>query len=489
MGALSACRLFGGSSPVDNSAPVMDPNAPPLALFVEGDKIQAGVAPASSVEDEVYHTVWVASYLDEAPAQRAAAAFRQRGLLAFTVKKTLVEKKKTLLLTSEKPVGDYYLACVGLFGSLEEAQILGRRLLAQGLVKNWQAIVAADPGELARAAVQVAPLVEKAEKVTTQAYEKAGRPLPPTAPAATGEGFKRLVHGQYVGSFKDLLEARAEAARLTASGWPAAVERTSPSGGNWFRVYLTQANDRRDFEANPRRLARDKAERAAQGGLLFLVDLSGQEGQWGQIAPSQSRIEASACAGYSRSGRALTGIERVIGQIPSDSSLMVGVRSVTYAQPSGLVDKVTRPFRTWWSKDESELTEHKSYYGPTIFNRPQVIRGIRNLSPDPQPVSLAPALDGFYEARGVPGKKVALLWSDFRWDGPEADILGALGRLKVQYGGQLEIYVIYGDPDDRGLRLAESLAKAGSGEAAYDGCLLLADQSYFQKFIGRVLAR
>jgi cell division septation protein DedD len=458
-----------------------------LALLVEGDKVTAGVAPADEGKNEAFHAVWVANYLDEPPARRVAEVFQRRGLLAFVVRKTLVEKKN--FLSSRKTVGDFYLVCVGLFGARAEAEILGRRLRAQGLIANWQAIGAADPGEMARAAVQVAPQIQQSERVTTEAMKTAGRPLPPTAPAVTGQGFKRLVRGQYVGSFKDIYEARAEAERLTAAGWPASVERTSPTGGNWFRVYLAETGDRRDFEANPARLSRAKAERQAHGGVVFLLDLSGQTGKWGQIPPSESRVEASACAGYSRQGRVLTGVERVIGQIPGDSPLMVGVKSVAYAPPEGLVETVARPVRVWWTNDESELTAAKSVYGPTIFNRPQVTRSLRALKTDPRPVSLAPALDGLYEAREVPGRKVVILWSDFRWEGPDSEILAALGRLKAQYGGQLTVYVVYGDPDDKGLRLAESLAKSGSGEAAWDGCQLLADQSYFQRFIGQVLAR
>jgi hypothetical protein len=455
---------------------------------VEGEKVAAGVAPAASSVKEDFYTVWVASYLDEAPALRSAAVFRGRGLLAFTVKKTLVEKKN--LLSFKKPVGDYHLVCVGLFGSLEEAEILGRRLRAQGQVANWQAIGAADPGEMAKAAIQTAPLVSQAEKVTTQAQQQAGRPQPPSAPAVTGEGFKGLVKGRYVGSYRDFYAARTEAERLTAAGWPAAVERATPSGGNWFRVYLTgAATDHRDFEANPRRLARDKAQAATQGGLIFLVDLSGQNGKWGQISPGRSRLEASACAGYSRPGRVLTGLERVIGQIPGETSLMVAVKSVNYAPPEGLIEKVARPVRVWWTEDASEMTEATSAYGPTLFNRSQVTRAIRNLRLDPTPVSLAPAVDRLFEAQSVPGRKTVLLWSDFRWPGVDTEALGAVGRLKAQFGGQLDFLVIYGDADDQGWRLAESLAKAGGGGAAYDGCQILADQDYFRRFINRALGR
>jgi hypothetical protein len=443
------------------------------------------VAPADEGAKDPYHAVWVASYLDEAPAQRQAETFRRRGLLAFTVKKTLVEKG--LLFRTGRTLGEYFLVCVGLFGTIEEAQILGRRLKAQGLAANWRAIGAADPGEIARAAVQVAPLVKEAEKVTTKAYQTAGRPLPPMAPAATGAGFKKLVRGQYVASYRDFYEARDEAQRLTAAGWPAAVERTALTGGNWFRVYLSDPVDRREYAANRPRLARAKAERAAHGGLAFLLDLSGQAGKWGQIAPGESRVEASACAGYSRPGRVLTGVERVIGLIPTDSPLMVAVKSVTYAPPEGLVETVVRPVRTWWTEDSSELTAAKSAYGPTLFNRPQVTRSVRNLKLDPKPVSLAPAFDGLYEATQIPGKKTVILWSDFRWLDSDTEILAALGRLKAQFGGQLELIVVYGDPDDQGLKLAESLARTGGGSPAFDGCQLLADQNYFQSFIGRVL--
>ncbi|MDR1873045.1 MAG: hypothetical protein LBS60_14185 [Deltaproteobacteria bacterium] len=487
LGLISACGIFGGDSG-DHADPTLNPNAPPLSLTVEGDKALAGVAPADQGEKEAYHTVWVASYLDPGPAQRAAENFRRRGLLAFTVKKTLVDKRGTLF-SSQKPVGDYYLVNVGLFGSLAEAQILGRRLRAQGLIANWQAIGAADPGEMAKAAVQVAPQVARSEKVTSKAMRQAGQPLPPTAPAVTGQGFKRMVEGQYVASFRDPREAKAEAERLTAAGWPAAVERTAPGGANWFRVYLTNPTDHRDFKANPTRLNRDKAKAASQGGIVFLVDLSGLTGKWGQITPSKSRVEASACAGYSRPGLTLTGLERIIGQIPGDSPLLVALKSVTHAPPDGVVDTVVRPVRTWWSNDESELTAAKSVYGPTIFNRPQLTQSLRTLSLDERPVPIGPAFDNMFEVQSIPGRKVLIVWSDFRWDGPESETLAAFGRLKAQYGGQLELIVIYGDPDEAGYRLAENLAKTGGAESAYDGCLLLADQSYFQRLLSRVFAR
>jgi hypothetical protein len=456
-------------------------------MVVDGAEVWAGVAPTDDEAREPFHTVWVGSYLDEAPATRAAESLRALGLLAFTVKKTLAVKSTKASLGSEK-IGEYNLVCAGLFGTLKEAQILGRRLMAQGIAPNWRAIGAADPGERAKAAIQVAPLVDQAARVTKTAYDRAGRPLPVTAPAATGAGFKRLVHGQYVSSHRDYIEAKEEARRLTAAGWPAAVERAVPSGGNWFRVYLTDPTDRRDFAASPRRLTAAKAERQVMGGLIFLVDLSGQSGKWGQIAPGEARLEASACAGYSRPGRTLTGIERVIGQIPTDSPVMMAVKSVTYAPPDGLVDKLTRPFRTWWKEDESELTAAKSAYGPTIFNRPQVTKAIRNLTLDPKAVSMAPAFDGLYEAREVPGPMALVLWSDFRWEGPDTEILAAAGRLKAQFGGRLDLIVVWGDPDDKGLKLAESLAKSEKG-GAYDGCRLLADQGYFQGFIGRILSR
>jgi hypothetical protein len=454
-----------------------------------GDQAPEGVAPADLGEDEAYHTVWVASYLDEPPAQNAAAAFRAKGLLAFTVKKTLVEKEKSLFRSKTRSVGDFYLVNVGLFGNVEEAQILGRRLLAQGQIGNWRVIGSADPGEIARLAVQAAPVVTRSVQVSTQAQKTAGRPMSPQAPAVTGQGFKNLIHGRYVGSFKDLREAKAEAERLSAAGWPAAVERATPKGGNWFRVYLTEATDHRDFEASPRRLARDKAEAATQSGLFFLVDLSGQAGAWGQVAPGRSRLEASACAGYSRPGRVLTGLERVIGQIPDNSPLIVGVKSVSYAQASGLVEKTTRKIKTWWTEDETELTETKNAIGPTYFNRPLVTRAIRSLKLDSQAVSLAPAFDGLYEPRSVPGQKTVLVWSDLRWAGSDSEVLAALGRLKAQWGGQADILVIYGDVDDRGWRLAENLARTGGGTPAYDGCLLLTDQSYFQSFVNRALKK
>lgn len=479
---LAACGW--GSSSADNSQ-TANPNAPPRPLTVDSALVQSGVAPADQGEDEAYHTTWVGTYLSEEPAKRGADVFRNLGLTAFTVRKTLIEKKG-LLFPSRKPVGDFYLVNVGLFGTITEAEILGRRLKAQGRITNWQPIGSADPGEMARARIQTAPLEREAVKVTVQAQKKSGQPLPASAPAATGQGFKKMVHGRYVGSFKDLYAARAEAERLTAAGWPAAVERTSPGGGNWFRVFLTEAVDHRDFEAEPRQLAAARIQAASHGGIIFLVDLSGVAGQWGQTVPGQARTEASACAGYSRTGRVLTGLERVVGQMPSDSSQMVLVKGVTYFPPAGMVERVVRPVRTWWTEDESELTDTQNAYGPTLFNRPQVMRGLKNLKAEPNAVPLGPAFDSLRELTAMPGRKTLLVWSDFRWTGPDTETMGAAGRLKGQYGDQLDIIVIYGDADDKGWQLAENLARSGSGDAAWDGCRILADQSYYQSFIRRV---
>jgi hypothetical protein len=424
----------------------------------------------------------VGSYLDREPALKAAKSFQARGLLAFTVKKTLVEKKIAL----NQPIGDFWLLLVGLFGDSSDALALGKRLYAQGLVTSWESIPADRPSEMEMASAQSQPLVKISEEVTAKAAAESGRPMPTSSPAVTGQGFKDLVKGRFVGSFRDREEAKREAARLTGAGWPASVEETAEGGGTWFRVFISEARDRRDFSSDPRKLEAAKAQSARQAGMVLLIDGTGLKGVWGYQAPAQDRKDASACAGYSKAGRLLTGIERLVGLIPDKSQLMV-VKPILYNPAEDALDWVTRPVKSWWSGDDSQYVQSRSSYGPIPYNRNEVMAKVRAIKPEATPRPLGPALDSLGELRSISGRKTVVLFSEFGLPdkGPEA--LAALGRLKGQYGSDLDFLVVYGDSDDQGYLLAQNLAKSGGSGEAYDGCRLLADKAYFQRFAKRVL--
>jgi hypothetical protein len=343
------------------------------------------------------------------------------------------------------------------------------------------------PQEIGQAVTQTAPLVEKSEQVTAAAQAKASRPLPPEAPVVTGEGFKTLVKGRFVGSYRDVQEAKRQANRLTEAGWPASVVTTSETGGLWYRVYLAEANDHRDYKPNPVEFKTARASAETQEGLVLLMDTSGLKGLWGQKAPNAARTDASACAGYSETGRLLTSIERLVGYIPDATMLMV-VKPIAYQEPTNIVDTIVRPLRTWWTKDDSELTNSKTAYGPSIYNRPEVMARIRAMKVSPVVAPVAPAISNLHELASIPGKKTVIMFSEFGDSAGATAALSALGNIKAQYGN-LNFIVVYGDADDLGWQMAENLAKSGGSDDAWDGCRLVSDNSYFEKFVRSVFKK
>ncbi|MDR2340691.1 MAG: SPOR domain-containing protein [Deltaproteobacteria bacterium] len=480
--ALPSC---GGKPTVEERAAGADPNAPPASLMVQGTQMREGVAPLDQKGSGDFNTAWVASYLDEAPAKRAVEAFQGQGLTAFSVRKTLGER--TML--SFRPVGDFHLVMVGLFADQRDASDLGKRLVAKGLVSQWQVTPSDDPGELAGFRRQIEPVEERSARVTSSAQERAGRPLSPQSPVVTGEGFRRVVHGRFVRSYRDPLAAKQEARRLTASGWPASVQSAREGGGMWYRVYLVESKgDPMDLKPNPRELEQAQASARRQAGFVLLLDTSGLKGTWGTVGPDPSRKDASSCAGYSQAGRMLTSVERLVGYIPDAGQLMV-VKTLTYNEPSSILERVTRPVRNWWEKDDSSLADVKPAYGPSIYDRTSVLRAIRAAKVDTKPAPLAPELQNFNQLGSIPGKKTVVLFSDFRDSSGAEKAQGALGSIKGQYGGDLDFIVVYGDTDDKGYKLAQSLARSGGGGDAYDGCRLLADNAYFEGFVKRVFRR
>ncbi|MDR2406217.1 MAG: SPOR domain-containing protein [Deltaproteobacteria bacterium] len=454
------------------------------SLIVSGGDMTEGVAPVTSLSSAKFYAVWVGSYLDVGPAQRAVSSFQKQGFTSFSVKKTLEERSK--LITSRK-VGDFFLVLVGLFAEKDDANNLGKRLQAQGLVGNWQLVPSDKPSELDNFQQQTQPLVQQSESVTTFAQEKAGAPLSPKSPVVTGEGFRKMVYGRFIGSYRDPLEAKQQARRLTSAGWPAAVEETREGGGMWYRVYLAESKDPVDFKTTPAKLDEARGSAMRQPGMVLLIDGSGLKGVWGTVKPLEDRTDASACAGYSQAGRMLTSIERLVSYIPDNGALMM-VKPLAYKPPSNIVEKVTRPVKNWWTEDDSSLAEVKAPYGPAIYNRPEVLKSIKSLKVDVKPAPLAPELQTL-ELAAIPGKKTVILFSDFRAEDTNSRATSALGGLKGQYGGSLDFIVVYGDTDDVGYKLAGDLAQTGGGGEAWSGCQLLADNAYFERFIKRVFRR
>jgi hypothetical protein len=256
----------------------------------------------------------------------------------------------------------------------------------------------------------------------------------------------------------------------------------------WYRVYLAETKDRVDFKASPAKLAEAKASAMRQPGLVLLLDSSGLKGVWGTVKPNQKRLDASACAGYSQSGRMLTTIERLISYIPDNGQLIM-VRPLTYMPADGILDYVTRPVKNWWSGDDSSTADVRPAYGPAIYNRPAVLKAVRSLKVDVRPAPLAAELNNLGDLSAIPGRKTVVLFSDFRAEDKNSAAEAALGQLKGQYGTDLDLVVVYGDSDDTGYRLAESLARSGGGGEAWNGCQLLADNRYFERFIKRVFRR
>jgi hypothetical protein len=451
---------------------------------VDGGEMKDGVAPVGEMVRADFYAVWVGSYLDKAPADRAVAVFQKEGYTAFTVRKTLEERR---FLASAK-IGDFHLVLVGLFGRKEDAEVLGRRLVAQGLVTKWQVLPSDDPGELHSVETQTAPLLERSESVVSFAQEKAGKPLPPDSPAVTGAGFQKAVYGRYVGSFRDPLAAKKEASRLSAAGWPAAVEESKDGGGLWYRVYLAESKDPVDFRTPPAKLEEARTRAMSQPGMVLLLDTSGLRGVWGAVRPDERRLDASACAGYSQAGRMLTGVERLVGYIP-DNGMLVMVRPLGFKEADGILDRVSRPIKNWWKGDDSSYADTRPGYGPAVYNRPEVLKSVRSLKADPRPAPLAPELLNLGDLKAVSGRKTVVLFSDFRAEDKNSRAQAALSSLKSQYGGNLDFIVVYGDSDDQGYRLAQALAGSGGGGEAWNACRLLADNGYFANFVKRVFRR
>jgi hypothetical protein len=420
-----------------------------------------------------YQSALLGRYLDEAPAKLMAGKIRARGVTAFVLKRRVVESR---FIFDKSPVGDFYLVLAGLFTRRQEAEFLGQRLVAQGLAQEYRVVVVEDPVEIEATAAQNLAQNRQAAKTSQTAGERAGRPLPPSSPVVTGQAYRQNINGRYIGSYRDPLEAREQARRLTAGGWPASVE----AAGGWYRVFMAPSPDTRDFKADQRTLTAAKAEAENQTGLFILADSSNLYGQVNQSAPDISRSDASACAGFSEAGRLGALLRRTIGYVP-DLNLTGALFSINSHAMKSFTEAPQRLVNWWNDQPEGRVNAH--LFGPAPFNRPEVDLAIGRIETSPKPASLAQGIKEVYQPLStINGPKTLLIFSEFMGDDPPAEVLKAATDLESGLGQSLNIIFVYGDSSGEGYRLAEQLAASHRGQA-WDGCRLLNDNAYFEKYI------
>jgi len=257
------------------------------------------------------------------------------------------------------------------------------------------------------------------------------------------------------------------------------VRTEGQGGGRWYRVYLAPSSDPRNLKADEEVLKEAMASAASQMSVVFLPDLTSTAGQVGYPGPAPDRRDASACAGFSQAGRLGATLSRTIIYVPNISLMVTLIPAVRDDLKN--VQEVPRRVTAWWSGRERRPGELAAY-GPAFFNRQEMERAIINLQADTRPGSLVPALRAAAGPLGSqPGRKVLLVFSDFMGSAKPAEIQSAVAALRARHSS-LEVFFIYGDPDGAGYRLAQSL---GQG-SAWDGCRLLHDNAYFEKYIRAV---
>ncbi len=478
--------VLAGPSGFGTAAPAQaaDEEAPPVAvsrpneagsdidpLSYQGDIHDRSLAGASK---GLFKAALVGRYLDEEPARQLVAFFQSRGLTAFALRKEVTERR----LLKNDPVGHFYLVMVGLFGEQRDADFLGQRLRAEGTVRDYRILSVDAPRELEATEAQNRELYLQSARVSEQSRERASRPLDPNSPSATGQAFKKHVYGRYIGSYRDPLEARDMARRMTTSGWSASVE----NDGGWYRVYLAPTKDHRDFKADGPTLKAARKSAASQPGLVFLADLSGLKGTLNPITPNAGRTDASACAGFSEAGRLGTVLTRTMIYIP-DTSYTVALTSIRPPEKQTGWKDIPKRVKAWWD-DEKSRPVKKADYGPAIYNRPEMEKAISRLTASPDQASLAIGLtEAATQLSTVPGRKVLLVFSEFQGPDQPRDVQEAVSRLKAAYGSSLEVLFIYGDTDGPGYDLAATLTRDAGGSQPWDGCRLISDNAYFESYI------
>jgi len=439
--------------------------------------------PTSSVGEhdaaagQVFHSVLLGRFPDEAPARRLSSQLHNRGLTAFTVKRNLIESR---LFLDRNRIGEFYLTLAGLFGLKRDAERLGSRLVAEGLISDYLVVTIEDSAELKATVAQTRQVDQEGGRTARTARERAAAPLRPDSPAATGEAYRQNVYGRYVGSYKDPLEAREHARTLTAGGWPASVRAEGQGSGRWHRVYLAPSSDPRDLKADKEVLQEAMASAASQMTLVFLADLTSTAGRVSHPGPSPDRRDASACAGFSQAGRLGAVLSRTIIYVPDISLMTTLIPAVRDDIKS--VQEVPERVSTWW-KGQERRPRKLAAYGPAFFNRQEMERAVLQLQADSRPGSLVPALkSAAAPLAGQPGRKVLLVFSDFMGLTKPNDVQTALTSLRAGLGSSLDVFLVYGDPNGAGYRLAQNMA---DGEA-WDGCRLLHDNAYFENYIKAV---
>ncbi|MDR2725679.1 MAG: hypothetical protein LBC90_06395 [Candidatus Adiutrix sp.] len=458
-------------SPAALALPVAGSDEVPLLLVP--DASAPAVGESGAADGRTFHAVLAGRFLDEEPARRLSARFQARGLTAYVVKRNLVES--TLFI--DRQVGEFYLTLAGLFGLEPEAERLGSRLVAEGLIADYQVVSLEDPGEVEGTSAQTRRVDREGEEAARTARTRAAAPLKPNSPAVTGEAYKRNIYGRYVASFKDPLEAREHARALTAGGWPASVRAEGQGGGRWYRVYLAPSSDQRDLKADEWVIREALASASSQMAMVFLADLTSTSGRAGHPGPAPDRLDASACAGFSQAGRLGACLSRTIIYVPEISLMTTLIPAVVDDMKS--FQEIPGRLSDWWTGRERRPRELAAY-GPTFFNRQEMERAIVGLQGDGRPGSLVPAIKAAAAPlRSQPGRKVLLVFSDFIGTAKPEEVQAAMTSLRSGLGSSLDVYFIYGDPDGPGYRLAQTLSE---GEA-WDGCRLLHDNAYFEKYI------
>jgi hypothetical protein len=347
--------------------------------------------------------------------------------------------------------------------------------VAEELITDFQVVTLEDPGEVEATAAQTRRVEQEGDKTAQAVRVRAAAPLKSTSPAVTGEGYKRNIYGRYVGSYKDPLEAREHARTLTAGGWEASVRTEGYGGGRWYRVYLAPSSDPRDLKADEEVVREAIASAADNMALVFLADLTSTAGQIGRPGPAPDRRDASACAGFSQAGRLGAILSRTIIYVP-DIALMTTLIPAVLDDPK--IKEMPERLADWWEGRERRPRKLAAY-GPTFFNRQAMERAIVQLQADSRPGSLVPALkSAAAPLASQPGRKVLLIFSDFIGTTKPAEVQAALADMRAGFPS-LDIFIIYGDPNGAGYRVAQNLAEG----QAWDGCLLLHDNAYFEKYI------
>ena len=472
---LLICLIFLALAPAAPALSAAEADEPPLLLVAPNS---SGSTAAAEDDGGVrFYSVLAGRFLDEEPARRLSEQFQARGLTAFSVKRRLTASR-FILYRSE--IGEFHLTLVGLFGLSLEADRLGGRLVAEGLIADYQVVSIENPGELEATAAQTRRLDLEGEQTARTARARAAAPLRPDSPVVTGEAFKKNVYGRYVGSYKDPLEAREHARTLTAGGWAASVRTEGQGGGRWYRVYLAPSSDPRNLKADEEVVIEAIASASNQMTMVFLADLTSTAGQVGRPGPAADRRDASACAGFSQAGRLGAGLSRTIIYMPETPLLVSLIPAVRDDIKS--FGEVPGRLTGWWSAQERRPRELAAY-GPALFNRQEMERAIVGLKADSRPGSFLPALRAAAGPLGSqPGRKVLLIFSDFMGPSKPAEVQAAVSALRAALGSSLDIFFIYGDPSGAGYRLARNLSEG----SAWDGCRLLHDNAYFEKYIKAV---